>query len=665
MVAPRQPTPEMIAYLKAHPEKAESFNKTFGPNAAQRYLSGPAATPDGGPNAGMDVLRSVGRAGGEMLAGSLAVGRPTQLYAQGFNETDPMFQDVMAAGAEEAAGAPGAVGLGGLIDYEPQTIPGEIAYYATPYLPLAAGGALGGRAVLGPLAGAAGAGMDAFVTEGLDMPREVGAAAGGLASLVAGAPMLMRRPAARLASEALAGIPEQRISDAVALQRSSVEEGVPLMAPEALNEPGVIALADAAATYPGAAAPFHAVARERETLARRAIQTKLDQTGSPDLSPAGVAADMTEAGKLIIGGATEDRTRAAQAAGYSSLANEIVPADRVTNLASIVDATTAQTAGLSGLKPLLQKFRAQLFEKDGVTPITNAAYLESAYKQLREGLNRRTSGALVSPDDAIGAEDAGKVGPLIDELSDILQEAPSYEPGRSTFETISQTVVDPLKQQLEPIIGASGWKQIRTAMLSPDSLTPGELTPLLQTIEQKSPSAIPNIARVIFERAYDTAFRQRGGKTPPTSGAKFVDILRNSGIQRQKFEEVVRSVARSMGHAPDKVLSGWNKLLDVLQRTATMPDVGSRTNPRGVIQRQAGETVATQLVNLTQPLQLLERATGSRNMKRLGRILADSNGVQGLVDLAQTKPNTAQAAYIVNALLQTARVIEMNPGTEP
>jgi len=663
MVAPVQPSRADIAYLQAHPEVAPKFDLKFGPNASVRFLNVTRSTVTNSPaGVGADVVQSLGRAGGEMLAGTLAAARPTQLYAQGFDETDPMFQQIQADSAEQASGAPDAVGLGGMIDYEPQTIPGKFAYYIAPFLPLAIGGAMGGRPFVAGGAALAGAGTDAGLVEGLGLPREVGSAGGSIASMIAGAPMLMRRPDARLASEALAGVPEQRISDAIDLQRSSVEEGVPLMAPEALNEPGVIALADAAATYPGAAAPFHAVARERENLARRAIQTQLGQTGSADLSPAGVASDMTEAGKLIIGGASQDRTQAAQAAGYSNLANESVTPDRVTALAAQVDATLAQTAGMSGLKPLLQKFRSQLFEEDG-RPITNAAYLESAYKQLREGLNRRTSGALISPDDAISSEDAGKVGPLIEELADILQEAPSYEPGRSTFEAISQSTVDPLKAQLEPVIGANDWKQIRTVMLDPDSLTAKELGPLLQTIERKSPSAVPNIARVIFERAYDRAFKQRGGKTPPTSPAKFVDMIRNNGIQRQKFEEVVASVARSQSQDPKLVVSGWNKLLDVLQRTATMPDVGSRTNPRGVIQRQAGETLLSQGVNLAQPLQMLERFTGSRNMKRLGAILADSNGVQGLVDLAQTKPNTARAAYIVNALLQTARVIE-NAGTD-
>lgn len=666
MVAPTRPTPEMIEQLRRHaqdPAWTESFNKAFGPNAARRFLNVTTSTVTDSPaGVGADVVRSLGRAGGEMLVGTLAAARPTQLYAQGFDETDPMFQQIMADSAEQASGAPDAVGLGGMIDYEPQTIPGKAAYYAAPFLPLAIGGAMGGRPLVAGGAALAGAGTDAGVVEWLDLPREVGSVGGSIASMIAGAPMLRRPPGARLASEALSGVPEQRLSDAVALQRSSVEEGVPLMAPEALNEPGVIALADAAATYPGAAAPFHAITRERENLARRAIQTKLDQTGSTDLSPAGVASDMTEAGKLIIGGAAQDRTRAAQTAGYSNLPLEHVGPDRVTNLAAMVDATLAQTAGMSGLKPLLQKFRGQLFEEDG-SPITNAAYLESAYKQLREGLNRRTSGALISPDDAISAEDAGKVGPLIDELADILQEAPSYEPGRSTFESISESTVDPLRAQLEPVIGANDWKQIRTVMLDPDSVTAKELGPLLQTVERKSPSAVPNIARVIFERAYDRAFKQRGGKTPPTSPARFVDALRNNGIQRQKFEEVVSSVARSQGKNPSQVVAGWNKLLDVLQRTATMPDVGSRTNPRGTIQRQAGETLLSQGINLAQPLQVLERATGSRNMRRLGAILADSNGVQGLVDLAQTKPNTARAAYIVNALLQTARVIE-NAGTE-
>lgn len=661
MVAPVQPSQKDIAYLRAHPEVAEKFNFKFGPNAATRFLNVTTGTVTNNPaDTGEDMLRSGARTGLEMLGGMLGQGASMpDLLSFPIN---PMALSTAGNRAMNIAGQiPAALGLEEEAAYEPQTIPGKAVYYGAPFLPLAVGGVAAGRPLTGLGSAIAGAGTDAAMTES-GLPREMGAIGGTIASMIAGAPLMFRNTGQRLASEAIEGIPEQRISDAVALQRSSVEEGVPLMAPEALNEPGVIALADAAATYPGAAAPFHAVARERENLSRRAIQTKLDQTGSPDLSPTDVASDMTEAGKLIIGGAAQDRTRAAQTAGYSNLPLEHVGPDRVTNLAALVDATLAQTAGMSGLKPLLQKFRGQLFEEDG-SPITNAAYLESAYKQLREGLNRRTSGALISPDDAISAEDAGKVGPLIDELADILQEAPSYEPGRSTFESISESTVDPLRAQLEPVIGANDWKQIRTVMLDPDSVTAKELGPLLQTIERKSPSAVPNIARVIFERAYDRAFKQRGGKTPPTSPARFVDALRNNGIQRQKFEEVVSSVARSRGKNPSQVVAGWNKLLDVLQRTATMPDVGSRTNPRGTIQRQAGETLLSQGINLAQPLQVLERATGSRNMRRLGAILADSNGVQGLVDLAQTKPNTARAAYIVNALLQTARVIE-NAGTE-
>lgn len=299
---------------------------------------------------------------------------------------------------------------------------------------------------------------------------------------------------------------------------------------------------------------------------------------------------------------------------------------------------------------------------EGMLPETNVGRLTQTYQNLGFDRNLPTVGA--TSEQKAAAFPAGKVQ---DVLGDVLrQHNPNFRKGNEVYEAITRNRVEPLTAgPVGVVAGKTGFDpaapsnvpRILSTVADQNVARPDTIRRLYTELNAQDKAAFPGIAQTYIENELNAALKDLTVGPSYAAGAKFRNALFGDKQKRENFNEVMRGVAAARGKDADTVLRGVTNLFSVLERTGRTPGIGSQTQPRQEIAREATKSAIGDVLQVASAnpsggfvRRLNDRLTRA-TYTELGRALTAENSVDMLVKLAKIRPNSLTARYYVAVML--------------
>jgi hypothetical protein len=186
-----------------------------------------------------------------------------------------------------------------------------------------------------------------------------------------------------------------------------------------------------------------------------------------------------------------------------------------------------------------------------------------------------------------------------------------------------------------------------------NAVRPETIRELYTRLNAQDKQAFSGIVQTHLENRLNAAL----DKKSVIAGSKFRDAIVGTPKEQANFDEMMRGVAVAQGVDPKAVVSGANRLLEILDRTGRTPGVGSQTQPRSEMARELGKTRVGDIASVvsaspTRPaVERWDNFIIRRRYEGLAKALTDPNSVDTLVKLAKLQPNGLTARYYAAALL--------------
>lgn len=561
------------------------------------------------------------------------------------------------------------------LTYQPQTAAGRMARTA---------GEFGGGAIIpvGGFAGATGRQLLKTTAKGAGAMTGIGAATGGVEEVAGPGPALLFSIPATLGYGALSSIrgpmsqivketmpSRMDVEGARQLQRTSQEMGVPLLGPEAMTSPRLRQLAGDVAATPEGGAIIQEAVRQRAQAVPGLLGQSAEAVGPQATTPLGLSRQASEAAEKSLLAAEKTRTTAVTPL-YNAAKSQSVPGDSIKAILEAANEAKKTVARGGPTERAIDTFISRISspsrQKGKRNPVTNVGRLDSAFKEFRDKLNLPAGSQ-----DAMLKEAKGVVGNLNNQLDNVLKDVPELAAARGAYQQITDNVVN--------VLGDSGLKALSAAkttpqkvvdiIASPEMASPQSIARLSSALNKQDATVFPKIARQWLDNAADQAQKITvgAGEAPISMGAKFAQTVRGTPAARSNLNAILNGVAQAQGKTADEtaaLVTGFNRMLDVLERTATIPGVGSPTAQRAALREAARQRTAADILDVRKisllgaiPERMREAAMMSR-YKNIAEAMTRPDSVDALINLAKVEVNSTRARNIVNSLIAVPREIE-------
>lgn len=474
----------------------------------------------------------------------------------------------------------------------------------------------------------------------------------GLLSLKNNPAQMIREATGKMTPEDFADA-QRRLDVAKAL-------GISLAAPEVLPVSSIQQLMSDVAASKGGGQVVNAFMANRPAQIKNAVQRELlDPIGAANTPDRNMAVAKDTATQ-VVKKAEQARTAAVDPL-FKAARADVVPESLLDDIAQkaaaqnpFLDSVNREASNqfLRDLKATAQSLEAP----------NNAAALGSLYRSTRTKID--------SPD--IGASSAeratrGTLGALNQDLRAAVEaSSPNFAAGNRLYQDITASVIDPLTAgPVGRVAGLHGFDPSLPPNLNPVSAIadakmarPESIKELYSKLNAVNPEAFPSIARTWLENAFDAATQRVQAGENRMIGANFAKGVYGTDQQIANFAETMRGVALSNGvKNADEFVKGAKNLMEVLQMTGKVPNIGSPTGGRlptnEMAQRSNVATVAESIS--TQPFTASAKAlrvfVGQRNYKKLAEILTDPNSVQKIEKLGKYNPSTTTAQALAVSII--------------
>lgn len=513
--------------------------------------------------------------------------------------------------------------------------------------------------------------------------RAIGSVLGG--STAAGVRAIREPKAQKELLKNVREIPEEELRSAQKVQEASQELGMPLSAAEAIDSPTLRQKASNLAQTEGGAPVFENFMRDRASKeinigdvnqtrklgTSTAVPKKfIDQITEGNLSPDDVAYKIREGAKKAIVGAEKSRT--AQTQMYYNIAkDQTVTKDQVQSLKGLLD-TQINEASDPNLRKYFKSIKNELgLAQKGVKGNEiKFGKVSDIFKYARDSLKQRNIG-----DNAIAKNARVKAGQFLDEMQGTLENiSKDYVLGNKLYSEISKEIVDPLKRskigqlsgnilEEQPAIAASLNDAI-AAVSNIDTVRPQDIKQVASELNKVDKTLFPSIVKVYLQKNLDKSTKELISGAPQNVGAKFRKAIYGTDQQKENLKELISQVAVSNNQNPNKVWRGWNKMLTVMERSGTIPGVGSQTQPRQALQQQLSQNVVSDILEIPSfnPGKVLSDRQKikayERSSKQMAELLTQPDSVKKLSDLANLSTTSARAKDIAIQLIQVSRELQ-------
>ena len=463
---------------------------------------------------------------------------------------------------------------------------------------------------------------------------------------------LLRKSPATIAKQAVETIDPDDIQRARDLQRVAAEQGIPLSAFETLPSNQLRELADFVARSPEGQGLLDFMAKRQADI-KPAIMNQIDtiqQTSrtKPEIANAAqkAADDYIDAARGNVTAATTDLYEAAKTQSIEpQLVSDIVK--QLRDKKKLVGKDTAKA---------IDDMIGRLTGKGGRV-VTNIGVLHDELKRLDAIIDMPA----LSAADATQKSVYGNLKDPIKSLRDALNTNPNQMAANAIF-----------KERLtafENMLGETGIEALNKANITPKSayrvitdfeqVDPANIKAISTALNSQDPTIFPDLVRMWMENSADKAFKiSTTGEIPASAGVRFAQSIRGTDQARANLDAILDSVAEAQGVNATELKTGFNDMLDVLERTNMLPAIGARTQPRGMLKEEIEGGAGLLGVDITAPTkgfaQMLQDMRRRNAVRRLSEVFTDEDSISAILSLAREKDASRKTA-IVGGLFTTVR----------
>ena len=582
-----------------------------------------------------------------------------------------------------------AVGVGPVLDYEPESSLGKFAQTGAEW---ATGGLLSKPALMPKMTKlSAGGGLFAEGTEQLT-GSEVGGAAAGIGSMI---PMqivsgMNRSNAPRMLKEALSGLDDvtrqKVLSDATELEKFARQVGVPLTGAESIGTQSMLDILDLARQNRYGAPIMDDFLRGRPDQTMDAIMGSLDSLAKKPTSTKEWAEKVQEVAEQYIKRAQQTRTAKSQAAGYTAADTEVVSPALVNNIIRNIDEAMKASKPGEPVYKKLNEVKSRLVsepaKKGKVLDASGQATTTPPVPEIRmvilDGI-RKDLDEVIQLSGNPNAKEAVKkivsssIRPIVNDIDEVLLTNPNFQAGREMFAKESEMVVN----VLEKYMGAFNKANIKPTAITklvfdPKNASAADVRKISKVMNTLDPDLFPEIARKYLDDVFETAAKPTQGGIINV-GPKFAKDVFSGGNteQRAVFMAMLDGVAdaKNLSFSQTKDFKvGFERLMRVLQTTGKMPGGNSATFQRQQMADMASESTIGKGLDVisAQPFQstrnFLRELVEKRTIEDLAKIMTSPNSVEEIIKLSKVEPSRLSTLMDNAVVYSSAGAREMQQG---
>lgn len=463
---------------------------------------------------------------------------------------------------------------------------------------------------------------------------------------------LLRRSPASIAKQAIETIDPDDIQRAKDLQRVATEQGIPLSAFETLPSNQLRELADFVARSPEGQGLLDFIAKRKEIIPEQ-ITAKIDEVATESETPMEVVSSAREIAEDYMKQARQDVTSVSSKL-YDDAKTETISPALVQNVIDSLKAKKATTS--SSVNQEIDSLISRLTNKDG-SPKTNVGALHGEFKELREATELKA----VDKDSATAKNVATALMDEINMLGNALNTNPRMLAANAIFKREVEQFEAMLNKSSIEALTSKGLtvESAYNSIASPKKARPENIRITWEALNSQDPTVFPDIVGTYMANALDSAQKiTLTGDEPMSLGIRFAQTVRGTPRAKENLNAIIEGVADARGVDADQLKTGFNDMLDVLERTNLLPPMGARTQPRGMLKEEIEGGAGLLGFDVTAPTkgvsQMLKDMRRRNAVRRLSEVFTDEDSISALLKLAAEKDNARKSA-IVGGIFTTVR----------
>lgn len=466
--------------------------------------------------------------------------------------------------------------------------------------------------------------------------------------------------------DATRGVTPAQWTAAQRIQDDATRLGIPLLGPESVASGPLRRLGADTRAHSTGGIPMEAALADRPKQIATAAERAAGEIG-PAQDPAKVAAAIQQAAEGVLARAQANLSRQASP-HYARAEATRVPDPDIAYLTNLIRSRAMNTSedAARELYGLAQRIEAN--------PTVGA--ISAEVKSLRDAGS--TAGTMQATDRSQAAKTAtaraettnaltGERGPLIQAEQTLEAVSPAYAAAQEIYRTQGPAVVaqrsGPLGQlatRTPDELGnvATTIKRQEQILTGTENATPAAIRSVARELNNVNPTAFRDFVAEYLRRSWDAASKDVQAGPNLMAGANWRKALYSSDRQRANVKTLIEEGAAATGQNPAGVVAGFDRLMDVLERTGTIPNIGSPTAARSANYARAAEGDVKGAILQAQPVDPLaplrrwrQRVFQEKQFTELGELFSRPDSVRALKQLAMTGPNTRREQMLIASLL--------------
>lgn len=437
---------------------------------------------------------------------------------------------------------------------------------------------------------------------------------------------------------------------AIALETRARDFGVPLMAPEAMDSGPLQRFTSDVRASRGGGPQIDAFLQNRPMQVRAAVNDQvLDPITRQPIQPSQLGPMTQEAASDALAAAEKRRT-AASGPLFRAAGTQDLPA---ATLQPILNNLNARIQGLGNTpaRNELVRLRDIIGDENGNVTNTNIGRIQDQNQSFfsRQGYDP-------AHPSAIDKATAGIVTPHAKAIETALQTNPDFARARYVHEQMTPDVEAARSLPLTDMARTTDPTTQVGTITSRDRDMSGDIRSTFQRMQLANPGAWPGLVRDYFGRAFNAATAPLQSGENPAMGYNFAKAVNGTDAQKANNHAMLEGVARAHGIPASGLALGFDNAMEILDRTARIPGIGSQTAERGNLRQELGRGLGTSL-GVLNPLEIPDKIVGalkgaymSRAYRQFADIITTPDGVQKLRELALLNPASQRAQLIVGEL---------------
>src|SRR5260221_2227893 len=258
---------------------------------------------------------------------------------------------------------------------------------------------------------------------------------------------------------------------------------------------------------------------------------------------------------------------------------------------------------------------------------------------------------------AVDKATVGIVTPHAQAIERALQTNPDFAMGRSEHARLTPAVEQAQGTPLTPLARTTEAGTQARAIGPSDVDISGDIRRTWGRMMMVNPTAWPQLARDYFQRAFEPTTKPIQSGENPAMGYNFAKSVNGTDAQKANNHAILEGVAQANGAPPGELIAGFDNAMEILDRTARIPGIGSQTAERGNVRAELSRGPGTGL-GVLNPLEIPDKMVGalkgmymSRAYRQFAQIITQPEGVARLRQLSQFDPGDARARAIVGGMI--------------